>query len=89
MFLISLDSDDTEWAKPNFSHRQLLTNATQYIRFFQNISCFKVNGGFLNMHPCLEPFERALHLKVFGQVLVALFELMFENFSLGKLVSQT
>ena len=47
---------------------------SQYTRFLQNISPFKVNDGISSMHPCMVPFERALYLKVFGQVLVAPFE---------------
>ena len=47
---------------------------TLYTRFFQNLSLLKVNGGTPSLHPCMVPIERALHLKVFGQVLVAPFE---------------
>ena len=32
----------------------------QYTRFFQNVSHFKVNGGFSGMQSCMVPFERAL-----------------------------
>ena len=45
-----------------------------YARFFQNLSGFKVNGGIPSMHLCMVPFERALHLEVFGQVLASPFE---------------
>ena len=45
-----------------------------YTRFFQKWSLFKVNGGTPSMHPCMVPFERALYLEVFDQVLVSPFE---------------
>ena len=47
---------------------------TQYTRFFQKWSLYKVNGGISRMKPCLVPLERALLLTVFGQVVVAPFE---------------
>ena len=49
-------------------------HSAQCTRFFQNLSRFKVNGGIPSMHLCMVPFERALHLEVFGQVLVSPFE---------------
>ena len=53
----------------------LLDNAISlYTRFFQNLSHFKVNGVIQSMHLCMVPFERELHLEVFGQVWVSPFE---------------
>ena len=45
-----------------------------YTRFFRNLSRYKVNCGTPSMQPCMIPFERTLHLKVFGKVLLSPFE---------------
>ena len=55
------------WSRSNAS-------ASQYTRFFQNLSLYNVNGGISRMKPCLVSLERALLLTVFGQVVVAPFE---------------
>ena len=57
-----------------YNHNKMSLDTAQCTRFFQNLSRFKVNGGILSMHPRMVPFERALYLEVFGQVLVAPFE---------------
>ena len=39
---------------------------------YENLSRFKVNSGTPSMHLCMVPLEAALHLEVFGQVMVSL-----------------
>ena len=58
----------------NFERTFYVWVSAQCTRFFQNLPRFKVNGGISSMHPCMVPFELALYLEVFGQVLVAPFE---------------